>query len=72
MVLGGGDKKKQEARQQNQQNEFLEPLFGKLMNLLASYLNGESRKNELYLGRHMDFFLAQIADTTVSTIISYS
>ena len=45
----------------------LELMYGALINLLNSYVHGESRKNELYLGRHLDFFLTQIADAQVLT-----
>ena len=43
----------------------LEPIFVELISLLSAYLNGESRKNELYLGRHLDFILGQIEDPAV-------
>lgn len=43
---------------------YMEPLFASLISFLSIYLQGNSRKNELYMGRHMDFFLNQIGDTT--------
>jgi hypothetical protein len=40
-----------------------------MMQLLNGYVMGESRKNELYLGRHVDFFLTQIEDNVVCCFV---
>ena len=44
----------------------LEGVFSALIGLLSAYLSGDSRKNELYMGRHMDFFIKLIDDSAGS------
>lgn len=57
-----------DQRPQSPTEDYLlpvEPVFAALISLLKGYLVGDSRKNELYMGRHMDFFLNQIGDSSV-------
>lgn len=61
-------KSKSKSKPQNLSN--MEPVFALLINVLSGYLVGDSRKNELYVGQHMDFFLNQISDSSVSFIMN--
>lgn len=36
--------------------------------VLRVYAVGNSRKNELYLARHLDFFITRLTDTVSSTL----
>ena len=45
----------------------LQRVFAKSYDVLYHYLQGDSRKNELYIAKHIDFFQTQF-DLGVSTL----
>ena len=40
-------------------------LLADCLNLLNAYLRGDSRKNELYMGKHLEFFLEQMQEAVI-------